>query len=195
MSRELHSQAWFDEETDLIKVKVMIRHDPEDNDSKAWKKGVIIGLTEEQLRYIGEGETYPLIASWGKEPKLDISVEKQPVYEIGCADPTFFIAGPTDFRISLDGEKIGAVQALWFDGNDGELIFIGHPGSDWIKNLPKGKCHLLVEVASEYGKVETAYDMDIVLDEPFWAMSVDDIITETTVPFTKYGQFPRIGKD
>ena len=63
MSRELHSQAWFDEQTDLISVKVMIRHDPEEGDP-AYKKGLIIRFTEEQMRYLAEGQKYPMVDSW-----------------------------------------------------------------------------------------------------------------------------------
>jgi len=116
---------------------------------------------------------------------------KIPVYEMGSSDAVFFIPGATDCRISVDGEKVSVIQAISIDGDEGELLFIGHPGSDWIKDLPDKKCRLTVEVASEFGKKETAYDEDVILFKPKWAISIDDIVTEVTIPFCKYGVWPK----
>ena len=56
-SDTLWADAWFDEGNDTIKVKVCIRGQQY---GKAYKKGLILRLTEEQLLYVSEAEAYKI---------------------------------------------------------------------------------------------------------------------------------------
>lgn len=55
--RMIHTTGWFEEDTDIYKIKLTVRHEPDEG--AACKKGVIFSITEEQLRYLAEAQPYP----------------------------------------------------------------------------------------------------------------------------------------
>ena len=112
-----------------------------------------------------------------------MSSGKIEVHEIGSAKP-FLVAGAVDFQIMLDGDRIGSVQAVELHGKSGTLLFVGHPGSPWVKEvLDKGKGRLKIITADEEKTIETAYEEDVVFGPLDWAVSIDDIVTEVVIPF------------
>ena len=53
----LWADAWFEEDKDIVKVKVSLRFA---EDGVRYKKGVTFRITEEMLRYLAEGQEYPI---------------------------------------------------------------------------------------------------------------------------------------
>jgi hypothetical protein len=143
---------------------------------------------------------------------LEVKTKKKkgkptPVYKLGSADPcslqkdtteeaqeykrSYSFPSGVDHKVFIDGENYGHIQAIMVRENrasqtsTGELITISSPG--FISNkkiLEKEECHILVKSADEFGHVEVAFDHKVRIDGYRWGVSIDDLVTETIIPFT-----------
>lgn len=139
------------------------------------------------------------------EVKKKVKRKVEPVYKLGSADPIAyakekpqkdpkmlqsFMSG-CDTKIYVDDEQFSVAQAIRvledraMQKHTGTLIVIGSPGMKEVKEfLAKNECHMMVKAADEYGNVEISFDHKIRIDGHSWGVSVDDIITETSIQFT-----------
>lgn len=120
---------------------------------------------------------------------IEISQQSEyPVYELGNPDPCFFIPQSIDMQISLHDKIRNCVQAIDIDMNtqEGKLTLVGTPGSIWNKEIIdlKGQvCRLIVKTIGPNGEVEEAFNEAVMVLKPLWTGSIDDIVTETRIPF------------
>lgn len=116
-------------------------------------------------------------------------LNKVPIYGLG--DPNVYSwASGIDYQVSFHGKRLVSAQRVsfklkeWDDHTSGELILIGSPGGKEIKEIlanPTG--FLKIESADEFGNREVGFEGIVEFKFSSWAVSIDDIITETILSF------------
>lgn len=113
-----------------------------------------------------------------------------PIYKLGDPNPTEFVNG-LNIEVYIDNEK-ACIQGILLNGSAGEVLVAGHRNSSNILKL-EGIHTLAVEHTNTDNKeqVEVIFNGRVYFNNKnrAWSCTVDDIVSETRVPFIVLEEF------
>ena len=113
---------------------------------------------------------------------------KAPIYGLGDPSPREFVSmSGLNVRVYIDNEAFPEAIGVWFLNKDrGEFRFCCYDGPpDKFKSRLSGLRHLNLKGVSNKSVAINWFDDNVffVWSELKWAVTVDDLVVESTVPF------------